>query len=86
MERTQIYLTKEEREALERIAKHKGESQSAVIRRAVDRYIERYQSQGRNTLFRQAKGLWRDRTDIPNVRELRKEWDREVLETTDDHD
>jgi len=86
MERTQIYLTKEEREALERIAKQKGESQSAVIRRAVDRYIARYQSQGRNALFRQAQGLWRDRTDLPDVQQLREEWDRDLLDTAEDTD
>jgi len=84
MERTQIYLTKEERDALERIAKQRGESQSAVIRQAVDRYIARFQSQWRNALFRQAKGLWRDRKDFPDVRQLREEWNRVDRVTAED--
>lgn len=26
--------------------------------------------------MRQARGLWKDRQDLPDFRELRKEWDR----------
>jgi len=84
MERTQIYLTKEEREALDRIAKQRGESKSTLIRQAVDRYIERFHPQGRNAFLQQAKGLWRDRADVPDVEALREEWDRDRLETTGD--
>jgi len=76
MERTQIYLTKKEREALQAIAQRTGESQSALIRQAIDRYITRFQSEDRDAVLRQAQGMWRDRTDIPDIQTLREEFDR----------
>jgi hypothetical protein len=40
MERTQIYLTKKEREYLKKIAKEEGLAMSEIIRRILDNYIE----------------------------------------------
>ena len=79
MERTQIYLTKKEREALQSIAQHTGESQSALIREAIDRYITRYRSADRLAALRQAKGMWKDRTDLPDIETLRDEFDRGAM-------
>lgn len=76
MQRTQIYLTKEEREALKAMAERLGESQSELIRRAVDRYIEHYQSGNRLGLLREGRGLWAERDDLPDFAELRSELDR----------
>lgn len=76
MERTQIYLTKKEREALQSLAEQTGESQSALIRQAIDRYLIRFRSADRDAVLRQAKGMWRDRTDLPDIRTLREEFDR----------
>lgn len=42
MERTQIYLTREEREVLRTIAERRGRTQSEIIREAVDRYITEF--------------------------------------------
>ena len=39
MERTQIYLTREERKALRTLAERDSKSQSELIREAIDRYI-----------------------------------------------
>jgi predicted nucleic acid-binding protein len=60
MERTQIYLTEEERRALKSLAARLGRSQSALIRDAIDRYVDRYQEGNRLDLLRQARGLWAD--------------------------
>ena len=51
MERTQIYLTREEREALKSIAERRNQSQSEIIREAVDRYIAESMRQDRNELM-----------------------------------
>lgn len=76
MRRTQIYLTDREHTAVKSIARRLGKSQSEVIRTAVDRLIDRESSASRLDLIRSARGLWRDRQDLPNVDALRSEWDR----------
>lgn len=76
MERTQIYLTEKERKILKAMAARLGRSQSALIREAVDRYIERDQEGSRLDLLQQARGLWAKRDDLPDFEELRREFDR----------
>ena len=76
MRRTQIYLTDEERRALKAIARRLGKTQSELIRNAVDRYIERYQSKQRTELMSQARGMWADRDDLPDFDAIRRELDR----------
>lgn len=76
MERTQIYLTEKERKTLKAMAARLGRSQSALIREAVDRYIERDQEGSRLDLMQQAHGLWAKREDLPDFEDLRRELDR----------
>ena len=76
MERTQIYLTEKEREALRALARRLGRSQSALIRDAVDRYVERYQDGNRLDLLRSARGIWAGRGDLPDFEQVRSEFDR----------
>jgi len=76
MERTQIYLTPRERAALRAIARRLGGSQSAVIRMAIDRFIDNQDPGRRRELLHSAAGLWSERRDLPDFRELRREFDR----------
>ena len=61
MVRTQIYLTERQRDELAAIAKTAGKKQSELIREAV---------------LREAAGIWKDRTDLPDFKATRAEWDR----------
>jgi len=76
MVRTQIYLTEAERLALKAIARQTGKKQSELIRQAIDRLIAGFQPQARRTRLKAAKGMWQGRTDLPDFRALRREWDR----------
>lgn len=76
MVRTQIYLTEAEQEALRSLARDTGRSQSELIREAIDAMLERQEPVDRKALMRQARGMWSDRDDLPDLRELRDEFDR----------
>ena len=77
MVRTQIYLTEDQRAAVAAIAVQSGKRQSEVIREAVDRFIEQKSRGRREAILREAAGMWRDRTDLPNLDGLRRGWDRD---------
>jgi len=76
MVRTQIYLTEEERAGLESVSKATGRKQSELIREAVDRFLELAQGSQRETILREAAGLWRNRNDVPDFAAMRRSWDR----------
>ncbi|MBW2030865.1 MAG: CopG family transcriptional regulator [Deltaproteobacteria bacterium] len=76
MVRTQIYLTKRQRDELAAIARVAGKKQSELIREAVDRLIEQAGRGRREAVLREVAGMWKDRTDLPDFEATRAEWDR----------
>jgi hypothetical protein len=76
MVRTQIYMTKSQRDGLKAIAKTAGKKQSELIREAIDRLIDEMSCGQRETVLREAAGIWKDRKDLPDFRATRAEWDR----------
>ena len=76
MIRTQVYLSEKERAGLAALANATGKGQSELVREAVDRLIEQRGSERRNAVLDRAAGMWKDRTDLPDFRALRQEWDR----------
>ena len=76
MVRTQIYLTEKQRNKLASIAKTVGKKQSELIREAIDRIIDQASSGHRELVLREAAGIWKDRTDLPDFNKIRAEWDR----------
>jgi predicted transcriptional regulator len=77
MIRTQIYLTKKERDELKRLARESGRKQSELIREAIDEFVERRQPQRTQAILDSLAGVWKDKADLPDVRRLRDEWNRE---------
>jgi len=80
MVRTQIYLTESEKATVSRLSKQTGRSQSEIIRQAIDWFGERFPSQDRKACLRKARGMWKGRSDLPDVRALRSEFDRSFVE------
>ena len=62
MVRTQIYLTERQRDELAAIAKAAGKKQSELIREAVDRLIDQEGRGRRETVLREAAGIWKRRS------------------------
>ncbi len=79
MQRTQIYLTESERKGLLSISKETGFHLSALIREAIDAFIEKKQHEKskKQKSLKSAAGMWSKHTNLPNIRNLRKEFDRE---------
>jgi metal-responsive CopG/Arc/MetJ family transcriptional regulator len=66
LERTQIYLTRAELSALDRIKEETGVSQSELVRRAIDRtYLGRdaRSREERLAIVDKAAGAWTDRSE-----------------------
>jgi len=76
MIRTQIYLTDKQRAELAALAKNSGKKQSELIREAIDRLIEQTGERRRESVLREAAGMWKNRDDLPDFRAIRSEWDR----------
>lgn len=76
MVRTQIYMTKSQRDGLKAIAKTAGKKQSELIREAIDRFLDEVSCGRREAVLREAAGIWKDRKDLPDFRATRAEWDR----------
>ena len=76
MIRTQIYLTDKQRAKLAVIAKNSGKKQSEIIREAVDQLIDQSSRSQKKMVLQKAAGIWKNRSDLPEFRALRSEWDR----------
>jgi metal-responsive CopG/Arc/MetJ family transcriptional regulator len=76
MVRTQIYLTEDENTAISRLSAVSGHGKSEIIRQAIDEFIQRRDTTNRLRKLRAARGIWKDRLDIPDVRQMRSEFDR----------
>jgi predicted transcriptional regulator len=76
MVRTQIYLTEEERDGLEAVAKSTNRKQSEIIREAVDRFLDLTRGSRRKAILNEAAGMWMNRSDLPDFAAARRSWDR----------
>jgi len=76
MVRTQIYLTEEERTGLGALVEATGKKQAELIREAIDRLLDTVSDRRRASVLNSAAGMWRDRTDLPDLKATRQSWDR----------
>jgi len=78
MIRTHIYLTEQEHTELRRLSRQFKQSQSELIRQAIDHFIEKSQQQNKNKILQAAAGLWSDLKSPQDTdfQQLRLEADR----------
>ena len=77
MERSQIYLTKAQKQALRALAKRLSLKTSEVIRIAVDSFLKQQQSEALTDHVRKFAGLWEGREDLPDFQAIRRSMDRD---------
>ena len=75
MVRTQIYLTQQEKDGLNALARASGKKQSELIREAVDHLIARFSKTRQQVVLDCAAGIWKERKDLPDFTAVRREWD-----------
>jgi hypothetical protein len=73
-----LHLTEQEQTALETMAQRLGKTPDEIVYDAVKQLIAQFQAEDRLSLLRQARGMWKDRTDLPALTDLRREWDRQT--------
>lgn len=72
----QIMLTDSADRALSELAVQTGKTRDDLLHEAVDQFLTRNRPQNRLRLLQQGRGLWKDRTDLPSLQDLRAEMDR----------
>lgn len=85
---TRVYLSEDTKEALQTLAEERGTSQSALIREALESFLEggALSDLEKNSTvneatenLRAARGIWKDRENVhEEFREIRKSMDRGV--------
>ena len=80
MIRTQIYLTKEEKEAIEKLSDDRKTTQSNIIREAIDEYVAKKKSESsdKKKSIMAFSGIWKDKENIPDTDEMRKGWGKRI--------
>ena len=76
MNRTQIYLSSAQHEALKAMAAKTGRTQIELIRDAIDRFVSERKVPERMSVIKRSAGLWKEREDLPDFAAVRREADR----------
>ncbi len=80
MATAEIQLTDQETAALHALAERTGKTPDTLLHEAVAQLLSQAQHENRLRLLQQARGMWKDRTDLPDVATLRAEFDRQWTE------
>lgn len=69
MQKAQVFLTDEQKNALKALSSATGRKQSEIIRRGVDLAIAECESQKSHwkASLKKASGMWKDRDDVEDV-------------------
>lgn len=73
-----IKLSDQNHQELDQIARLTGMSEDQLVREAVDQFITKFHNGDRISSMRRAKGIWKDRQDMPALEDLRRESNRDL--------
>lgn len=76
MTTAQITLSESQSQAIQALGQSTGKSQEEVLHQAIEQLLAQHRVENRLAALRQARGIWRERQDLPDLTELRNEWDR----------
>ncbi len=76
MAEASIQLSEQETQALRVLAEQTGKTQDELLHDAVTQLLTQSTSQARLALLQQARGIWKERTDLLELDKLRAEFDR----------
>jgi hypothetical protein len=76
MTTAQVMLTNDEAELLQSLSQQTGKSQDELLHEAVESFLGAAVAKDRQALLRQARGIWKERQDLPKLQDLRNELDR----------
>jgi predicted DNA-binding protein len=79
MNRTQIYLTAQQVKRLRAAAEASGKTQSTLIREAIDASLSEQRGSRWHSALTALRGIWREREDLADLRQLRQESDRRLV-------
>jgi len=71
-----IELSDQEREALSEVARLTGKSEDQLVREALNQLVATFRNGDHLASMRKGKGIWKDRTDLPALEDLRQESNR----------
>ena len=71
---TQITLSETESQILASLSESRGVTPEEILHQAIEQFLAQQQTKSRLAALRQARGIWRDREDAPDVAALRSEW------------
>jgi len=77
----QINLTSPQIDALHKLSEQTGKTEDELLQEAVAKFVSEVseaegERQERLNRLRCARGIWKDRGDLPDFEKLRAEWDR----------
>ena len=71
-----LTLTEAETQAIRDLSRSVGQAPEAILHAAIEQFLAQHQTRNRLQSLRAARGIWSEREDTPDARELRGEWDR----------
>jgi predicted transcriptional regulator len=74
----QIELSDSQSEALQSLARETGRTAQQLLSEAIQRLLDESDAVDWRSALASLAGVWADRNDLPDIRELRREWERDV--------